>query len=111
MTENSKRPKGCLTFIIKDSSTLFPSFTMFLHKQPLKVTRNTSACVCSENFLQFKGYAPPPRLASVLMFLLELLRRNGDSDPSLLAVPLPSLLRCIMLVNEPQGKTDNLNLK
>uniref|UniRef100_A0A669C1Q5 Protein MMS22-like n=1 Tax=Oreochromis niloticus TaxID=8128 RepID=A0A669C1Q5_ORENI len=76
-------------------------------------TRNTSACVCSENFLQFKGYAPPPRLASVLMFLLELLRRNGDSDPSLLAVPLPSLLRCIMLVNEPQVRktsTDALQL-
>uniref|UniRef100_A0A669EY28 Protein MMS22-like n=1 Tax=Oreochromis niloticus TaxID=8128 RepID=A0A669EY28_ORENI len=77
------------------------------------ITRNTSACVCSENFLQFKGYAPPPRLASVLMFLLELLRRNGDSDPSLLAVPLPSLLRCIMLVNEPQVRktsTDALQL-
>ncbi|XP_031596085.1 protein MMS22-like [Oreochromis aureus] len=69
--------------------------------------------VLCENFLQFKGYAPPPRLASVLMFLLELLRRNGDSDPSLLALPLPSLLRCIMLVNEPQVRktsTDALQL-
>uniref|UniRef100_A0AAX7U7K7 Protein MMS22-like n=1 Tax=Astatotilapia calliptera TaxID=8154 RepID=A0AAX7U7K7_ASTCA len=42
--------------------------------------------VLCENFLQFKGHAPPPRLASVLMFLLELLRRNGDSDPSLLTI-------------------------
>ncbi|XP_005924327.1 protein MMS22-like [Haplochromis burtoni] len=69
--------------------------------------------VLCENFLQFKGHAPPPRLASILMFLLELLRRNGDSDPSLLTVPLPSLLRCIMLVNEPQVRktsTDALQL-
>uniref|UniRef100_A0A672HQN3 Protein MMS22-like n=1 Tax=Salarias fasciatus TaxID=181472 RepID=A0A672HQN3_SALFA len=67
----------------------------------------------SENFLQFKGHAPPPRLASVLMFLLELLRRNGDSDPALLALPLPSLLRCVMLVNEPQVRktsTDAIQL-
>lgn len=59
--------------------------------------------VYSESFLQFKGHAPPPRLASVLMFLSELLRRNSDSEPTLLALPLPSLLRCVMMVNEPQG--------
>lgn len=58
----------------------------------------------SESFLRFKGHAPPPRLAAVLVFLLELLRRNGDSDPALLTLPLPSLLRCVMLVNEPQGE-------
>uniref|UniRef100_A0A7N6AVE8 Protein MMS22-like n=1 Tax=Anabas testudineus TaxID=64144 RepID=A0A7N6AVE8_ANATE len=66
-----------------------------------------------ESFLQFKGHAPPPRLASVLMFLLELLRRNSDSDPALLTLVLPSLLRCVMLVNEPQVKktsTDALQL-
>ncbi|TNN64595.1 Protein MMS22-like [Liparis tanakae] len=67
----------------------------------------------SESFLQFKGHAPPPRLAAVLTFLLELLRRNGDSDPALLALPLPPLLRCVMLVNEPQVRktsTDALQL-
>lgn len=57
----------------------------------------------SESFLQFKGHAPPPRLASVLVFLSELLRRNNDSDAALLALPLPSLLRC-MMVNEAQGE-------
>ncbi|CAB1333668.1 unnamed protein product [Coregonus sp. 'balchen'] len=46
-------------------------------------------------------HAPPPRLATVLAFLLELLRRNNDSDPALLTMPLPSLLRCLKLVNEP----------
>ncbi|XP_040900634.1 protein MMS22-like [Toxotes jaculatrix] len=64
--------------------------------------RRTILEVLCDSFLQMKGYAPPPRLASVLMFLLELLRRNNDSDPALLTVPLPSLLRCVMLVNEPQ---------
>lgn len=59
--------------------------------------------VYSESFLQFKGHAPPPKLASVLVFLSELLRRNNDSDAALLTLPLPSLLRC-MMVNEPQGE-------
>uniref|UniRef100_A0A673KNM9 Protein MMS22-like n=1 Tax=Sinocyclocheilus rhinocerous TaxID=307959 RepID=A0A673KNM9_9TELE len=60
--------------------------------------------VLRENFLQFKGLAPPPRLAAVLSFLLELLKRNNDRDPALLTVPLPLVLRCLMLVNEPQGR-------
>ncbi|XP_056299717.1 protein MMS22-like [Pseudoliparis swirei] len=75
--------------------------------------RRTILEVLCESFLQFKGHAPPPRLAAVLTFLLELLRRNGDSDPALLALPLPSLLRCVMLVNEPQVRktsTDALQL-
>ncbi|XP_060761858.1 protein MMS22-like isoform X2 [Neoarius graeffei] len=57
-----------------------------------------------ENFLQFRGHAPPARLAAVLMFLLELLKRNNDTDPALLTVPLANVLRCVMLVNEPQVK-------
>ncbi|KAM3873679.1 protein MMS22-like [Diretmus argenteus] len=75
--------------------------------------RKTILQVLCERFLQFKGHAPPPRLASVLMFLLELLRRNSDSDPALLTLPLPSLLRCLMLANEPQVRktsTDALQL-
>nr|XP_046256246.1 protein MMS22-like [Scatophagus argus]XP_046256247.1 protein MMS22-like [Scatophagus argus]XP_046256248.1 protein MMS22-like [Scatophagus argus] len=77
------------------------------------VLRKTILEVLCESFLQFKGHAPPPRLASVLMFLLELLRRNGDSEPTFLTLPLPSLLRCVMLVNEPQVRkmsTDALQL-
>ncbi|XP_028281327.1 protein MMS22-like [Parambassis ranga] len=75
--------------------------------------RRTILEVLCQSFLQFKGHAPPPRLASVLMFLLELLRRNSDSDPTLLTLPLPSLLRCVMLVNEPQVRktsTDAIQL-
>ncbi|KAM9309746.1 protein MMS22-like [Pholidichthys leucotaenia] len=75
--------------------------------------RRTILEVLCGNFLLFKGHAPPPRLASVLMLLVELLRRNNDTDPTLLATPLPSLLRCVMLVNEPQVRklsTDALQL-
>ncbi|XP_072250934.1 protein MMS22-like [Leuresthes tenuis] len=75
--------------------------------------RRTILEVLCENFLQFRGHAPPSRLASVLTFLLELLRRNRDSDVTLLTLPLSSLLRCLMLVNEPQVKktsTDALQL-
>nr|XP_057909184.1 protein MMS22-like isoform X2 [Doryrhamphus excisus]XP_057909185.1 protein MMS22-like isoform X2 [Doryrhamphus excisus]XP_057909186.1 protein MMS22-like isoform X2 [Doryrhamphus excisus]XP_057909187.1 protein MMS22-like isoform X2 [Doryrhamphus excisus]XP_057909189.1 protein MMS22-like isoform X2 [Doryrhamphus excisus]XP_057909190.1 protein MMS22-like isoform X2 [Doryrhamphus excisus] len=64
--------------------------------------RRTILEVLRENFLQFKGHSPPPRLAPVLLFLFELLRRNSDSDPALLTLPLPSLLHCLMLVSEPQ---------
>ncbi|KAM4735616.1 protein MMS22-like isoform 2-T2 [Anableps anableps] len=75
--------------------------------------RRTILEVLCENFLQFKSHAPPPRVASVLMFLLELLRRNGDTDITLLTLPLPSVLRCLMLVNEPMVRktsTDALQL-
>ncbi|XP_026998662.2 protein MMS22-like [Tachysurus fulvidraco] len=64
--------------------------------------RRTILQALRENFLQFRGHAPPPRLAAVLTFLLELLRRNNDTDPTLLTVPLAHVLRCMMLVNEPQ---------
>ncbi|RVE62244.1 hypothetical protein OJAV_G00155200 [Oryzias javanicus] len=66
--------------------------------------RRTILEVLCDKFLQFKAHAPPPRLASVLIFLFELLRRNSDSDAALLTLPLPSLLRCLMLINEPQVK-------
>ncbi|KAL6467435.1 hypothetical protein MHYP_G00231120 [Metynnis hypsauchen] len=68
------------------------------------VLRRTILQVLRDNFLQFKGHAPPPRLAAVLSFLLELLRRNNDTDPDLLTITLPPALRCLMLVNEPQVK-------
>lgn len=64
----------------------------------------------SESFLQFKGHTPPPRLASLLMFLSELLRRNNDSEPALLTLPLPALLRCLMMVNDPHGAIMLLHL-
>lgn len=69
--------------------------------------RRTILEVLCESFLQFKGYAPPPRLASTLMFLLELLRRNRDTDSALLTLPLPVVLRSLMLVNEAQVRTSS----
>ncbi|KAL7842587.1 hypothetical protein SRHO_G00242760 [Serrasalmus rhombeus] len=68
------------------------------------VLRRTILQVLRDHFLQFKGHAPPHRLAAVLSFLLELLRRNNDTDPDLLTITLPPTLRCLMLVNEPQVK-------
>uniref|UniRef100_A0A3Q3ENN2 Protein MMS22-like n=1 Tax=Kryptolebias marmoratus TaxID=37003 RepID=A0A3Q3ENN2_KRYMA len=75
--------------------------------------RRTILEVLCENFLQCKSHVVLPRLASALMFLLELLRRNRDTDVSLLTLPLPSLLHCLMLVSEPQVRktsTDALQL-
>uniref|UniRef100_A0A674EEM6 Protein MMS22-like n=1 Tax=Salmo trutta TaxID=8032 RepID=A0A674EEM6_SALTR len=68
-------------------------------------------CVClhSENFLHFKGNAPPPRLVTVLAFLLELLRRNNAVTPPCSPCPFPSLLRCLKLVNE-RTSTEALQL-
>ncbi|XP_064412327.1 protein MMS22-like [Latimeria chalumnae] len=67
--------------------------------------RKTVLQVVNENYLLFKGRAPPPRLASVLSFLFEVLRRTesgetaGDAD-----LVLPAVLKCLLFVNEPQVK-------
>ncbi|XP_066558733.1 protein MMS22-like isoform X2 [Amia ocellicauda] len=75
--------------------------------------RKTVLQVTVDNYMQFKGHAPPPRLASVLSFLHEVLRRTKDSDPAVYTKPLPAVLKCLVLVNEPQVKklsTDTLQL-
>uniref|UniRef100_A0AAR2LE22 Protein MMS22-like n=1 Tax=Pygocentrus nattereri TaxID=42514 RepID=A0AAR2LE22_PYGNA len=69
-----------------------------------EATPTPRGAVLRRTILQFKGHAPPHRLAAVLSFLLELLRRNNDTDPDLLTITLPPALRCLMLVNEPQVK-------
>ncbi|XP_041523533.1 protein MMS22-like isoform X2 [Microtus oregoni] len=63
-----------------------------------------------KSYLEFKGSSPPPRLASVLAFTLQLFKEIslGVCDLELL---LPGLLKCLVLVNEPQVKklaTENL---
>lgn len=78
-------------------------FTLFVIQRGLS-NGNVPVLFYSGSFLQFKGHAPPPRLTSLLMFLLELLRRNNDSEPALLTLPLPPLLRCVMMANDPQGR-------
>ncbi|NXU48134.1 MMS22 protein, partial [Turnix velox] len=63
--------------------------------------RQTTLRVINENYLQFKGNAPPPRLASILAFILEVLQSTELCDIDLV---LPAVLKCMVLVNEPQVK-------
>ncbi|XP_077159832.1 protein MMS22-like isoform X1 [Paroedura picta] len=60
--------------------------------------------VISENYLQFKGHAPPPRLASVLAFILEALQKTKNTEMCNIELLLPVVLKCLVLVNEPQVK-------
>ncbi|XP_074166342.1 protein MMS22-like isoform X2 [Sminthopsis crassicaudata] len=67
--------------------------------------------VIRKSYIQFKGSSPPPRLASILAFILELFTKTkmdiGDMEQL-----LPSVLKCLLLVNEPQVKrlaTENLD--
>ncbi|XP_067839942.1 protein MMS22-like [Heptranchias perlo] len=67
--------------------------------------RKTILLVINENYMQFRGHAPPPRLAAVLSFLLELFRRNQSIDAaSETELLLPTVLKCLVFVNEPQVK-------
>ncbi|XP_028636476.1 protein MMS22-like [Grammomys surdaster] len=63
-----------------------------------------------KSYLEFKGSSPPPRLASVLAFILQFFKDTemGVCDLELL---LPGIMKCLVLVNEPQVKklaTENL---
>uniref|UniRef100_A0A6I8S937 Protein MMS22-like n=1 Tax=Xenopus tropicalis TaxID=8364 RepID=A0A6I8S937_XENTR len=58
--------------------------------------------VLSENYLQFRGNAPPPRLASVLSFIFDALNKSKNIDTFDAEALLPSVLKCLILVNEPQ---------
>ncbi|NXP51950.1 MMS22 protein, partial [Heliornis fulica] len=66
--------------------------------------RKTTLHVVNENYMQFKGHAPPPRLASVLAFVLEVLQRTQCTELCDSDLVLPAVLKCLLLVNEPQVK-------
>ncbi|XP_074006815.1 LOW QUALITY PROTEIN: protein MMS22-like [Numenius arquata] len=66
--------------------------------------RKTTLHVINENYLQFKGNAPPPRLASVLAFILEVLQRTQSAELCDIDLVLPAVLKCMVLVNELQVK-------
>ncbi|KAM4866070.1 protein MMS22-like isoform 2-T2 [Thomomys bottae] len=66
--------------------------------------------ILRKSYFDFKGSVPPPRLASVLAFILQLFKetRVEVCEVELL---LPGVLKCLLLVNEPQVKrlaTENL---
>uniref|UniRef100_A0A4X2KAZ2 Protein MMS22-like n=1 Tax=Vombatus ursinus TaxID=29139 RepID=A0A4X2KAZ2_VOMUR len=67
--------------------------------------------VIRKSYIQFKGSSPPPRLASILAFILELFKKT-NMDIGDMEQLLPSVLKCLLLVNEPQVKrlaTENLD--
>ncbi|XP_053916905.1 protein MMS22-like isoform X2 [Cuculus canorus] len=66
--------------------------------------RKTTLHVVNDNYMQFKGNAPPPRLASVLAFILEVLQRTQSVELCDIDLVLPAVLKCLVLVNELQVK-------
>ncbi|KAJ7409530.1 protein MMS22-like protein [Willisornis vidua] len=66
--------------------------------------RKSTLHVIHENYMPFKGSAPPPRLASVLAFILQVLQRTQSTELCDIDLVLPSVLKCMVLVNEPQVK-------
>ncbi|XP_063773088.1 protein MMS22-like isoform X2 [Pseudophryne corroboree] len=60
--------------------------------------------VISDSYLQFKGHSPPPRLASILSFILDIFQRSKVIDVADAESLLPPVLKCLVLVNEPQVK-------
>ncbi|XP_064342898.1 protein MMS22-like isoform X2 [Camelus dromedarius] len=66
--------------------------------------------VIRKSYFEFKGSLLPPRLASILAFILQLVKET-NIDVSEIELLLPGVLKCLMLVSEPQVKklaTENL---
>ncbi|XP_026700157.1 protein MMS22-like isoform X1 [Athene cunicularia] len=72
--------------------------------------RKTTLHVVNENYMQFKGNAPPPRLASVLAFILDVLQRTQSTELCDIELVLPAVLKCMVLVNELQVKKISTDL-
>uniref|UniRef100_A0A8C9TJ92 Protein MMS22-like n=1 Tax=Scleropages formosus TaxID=113540 RepID=A0A8C9TJ92_SCLFO len=64
-----------------------------------------STVIQVENIAQSKSHGSSSRLASLLAFFVELLKRTSEPDPALVTLALPALLRCLLLATEPQGET------
>uniref|UniRef100_A0A8D2B947 Protein MMS22-like n=1 Tax=Sciurus vulgaris TaxID=55149 RepID=A0A8D2B947_SCIVU len=66
--------------------------------------------VLRKSYFAFKGSTPPPRLASILVFILQLFKET-ETDVYDIELLLPGILKCLVLVSEPQVKrlaTENL---
>ncbi|KAM8954199.1 protein MMS22-like [Pelodytes ibericus] len=72
-----------------------------VHSQNTVHLRRIIMQVISDGYLQFKGHSPPPRLASILGFILDVFQRSKSIDVGD-AESLLSVLKCLILVNEPQ---------
>ncbi|XP_075410864.1 protein MMS22-like [Tenrec ecaudatus] len=77
-----------------------------LRKSSVPLTSFLKKCIAQvlrKSYIHFKGTSPPPRLASVLAFILQLCRETKPDAGEVEAL-LPGVLQCLVLVNEPQVK-------
>uniref|UniRef100_A0A2K6UFE5 Protein MMS22-like n=1 Tax=Saimiri boliviensis boliviensis TaxID=39432 RepID=A0A2K6UFE5_SAIBB len=77
---------------------------------PISSLKKCIVQVIRKSYLEYKGSSPPPRLASILAFILQLFKET-NTDVCEVEVLLPGVLKCLVLVNEPQVKrlaTENL---
>ncbi|XP_003467484.1 protein MMS22-like [Cavia porcellus] len=66
--------------------------------------------VIRKSYFEYKGSAPIPRLASILAFIVQLFKET-NIDFCEIELLLPGILKCLVLISEPQVKrlaTENL---
>uniref|UniRef100_A0A3Q2H462 Protein MMS22-like n=1 Tax=Equus caballus TaxID=9796 RepID=A0A3Q2H462_HORSE len=77
---------------------------------PMSSLKKCIVQVIRKSYLECKGSLLPPRLASILAFILQLFKET-NIDISEVELLLPGILKCLLLVSEPQVKrlaTENL---
>ncbi|XP_033090556.1 protein MMS22-like isoform X3 [Trachypithecus francoisi] len=77
---------------------------------PISSLKKCIVQVIRKSYLEYKGSSPPPRLASILAFILQLFKET-NTDVYEVELLLPGILKCLVLVSEPQVKrlaTENL---
>nr|XP_055115318.1 protein MMS22-like isoform X3 [Symphalangus syndactylus] len=77
---------------------------------PISSLKKCIVQVIRKSYLEYKGSSPPPRLASILAFILQLFKET-NTDIYEVELLLPGILKCLVLVSEPQVKrlaTENL---
>uniref|UniRef100_G3QKZ7 Protein MMS22-like n=1 Tax=Gorilla gorilla gorilla TaxID=9595 RepID=G3QKZ7_GORGO len=77
---------------------------------PIPSLKKCIVQVIRKSYLEYKGSSPPPRLASILAFILQLFKET-NTDIYEVELLLPGILKCLVLVSEPQVKrlaTENL---
>ncbi|TKC47700.1 hypothetical protein EI555_005789 [Monodon monoceros] len=70
---------------------------------PMSSLKKCIVQVIRKSYFEFKGSLLPPRLASILAFILQLVKET-NIDVSEVELLLPGVLKCLVLVSEPQDK-------
>ncbi|XP_017742250.1 PREDICTED: protein MMS22-like isoform X4 [Rhinopithecus bieti] len=70
---------------------------------PISSLKKCIVQVIRKSYLEYKGSSPPPRLASILAFILQLFKET-NTDVYEVELLLPGILKCLVLVGEPQVK-------